>query len=250
MQKPTRWQILVESGALATTISVALATFAQTEAGSTFRESRQHFFNFFVDAIPFWTLVFSLIFVLTCVIYFLVYYGLSLRSGSILSKDGVLLFDREQHIAISVATLKSILSTLANETAKGRANELLYRAGELAGKRFGGAFKEIYISQIEPHSNKSWATLGDNGKLDAWERYDATVGWGEINAHKYESRSIVDVVYRHPTLYEGAGGELFSWLLAGYSKEVAAALLGQNMRFEPQGGFVRDEGILRLQYTY
>jgi hypothetical protein len=154
------------------------------------------------------------------------------------------------HIAINVATLKSILRTLANETAKGRANEILYRAGELAGKRFGGAFKEIYVSQVEPHGNKPWVELSDNEKLDAWERYDATVGWGQINAHKFESSSIVDVVYRHPTLYEGPGGELFSWLLAGYSKEVAAALLGRDMHFDPQTGFVRDEGILRLHYTY
>ena len=257
MQRPTRWRILLLSLIAAATFSTGLAAILQTATRDEFpalRTAIAHTLSGMVmgvaSFIPFWIACFTTLLVVSGIAYLLFYYGKPALSGPILSKDGILLFDREQQVAISVGTLKSILSTLANEAPKGRANELLFRAGELAGKRFGGAFEEIYIGQIAPYGGKPWPELKDNERLDAWERYDATVGWGQINAHKFESNAIVDVVFRHPALYEGSGGELFSWLLAGYAKEVVAALIKRNMHFDPATGFVRDEGILRLHYTY
>lgn len=250
MQKPTLWQIVARALALAGSITAVLAAIAQTAAIEQFDLLRQAMATGLQNVFLFWFAVFVLLFVLSCTLFLAQFYGASSVSGSFLSEDGILLFDREQHIAISVPTLKSILSTLGAEAGKGRANELLFRAGELAGKRFGSAFEGIYGSQIAPRTNKPWGALRDNEKLDVWERYDTTGGWGHVNAHKYDARSIVEVIYRHPALYEGPGGELFSWLLAGYSKEVAAALLKQNMHFDPAKGFLRDEGILRLQYSY
>jgi hypothetical protein len=257
MQKPTRARLFLLSLIAASTLSTGIAAILQTASQQEFTSLRQATAqnlsgaaNQLAGFFPFWFAVFAIVLTLSFFSYLLFFYSAVRRSGAILSRDGVLLFDREQHIAISVPTLKSILTTLGNEAAKGRANELLYRAGELAGRRFGGAFRDIYIGQIEPHGARAWSTLSDNDKLNAWERYDATVGWGQISAHKFDTASKVEVMFRHPTLYAGPGGELFSWLLAGYAKEVATALIGRSAHFDPTKGFVRDDGVLRLTYSY
>ena len=250
MGKPTRLRIMLTAASTAAAATAIAAGVVETASEGQFAALREAITGILSGWFPFWLAFFALTGLLAGAVQLAFFYNSANTNGAILSKDGILLFDREQHIAINVATLKSILSTLAREAPKGRANDLLYKAGWLAGQRFGEGFEEIYITQIEPHGAKKWSQLNDNDKLDAWERYDATVGWGQINAHKYESNAIVDVVFRHPTLYSGTGGELFSWLLAGYSQQVAGALIGRELQFSYSDGLVRDDGILRLHYTY
>jgi hypothetical protein len=250
MKKLTRLEIFTGSMATAGSVSLALTAFFANLNDSDIGWIRTRIAEVLPDGLPFVLVGFVLTLMVAYGARLSFYYNVVPKTGSIFSKDGVLLFDREQHIAISVATLKSIFVTLSAETERGRANELLYRAGEAAGKRFGDAFKDIYITQVEPHGYKPWGQLSDNDKLDAWERYDATVGWGRISANKFDKRSTVEVIFRHPTLYDGHGGELFSWILAGYSKEVAGALLGRTLQFDRSEGFVRDSGVLRLHFGY
>lgn len=250
MNKPKRIALIFRAAVFAGAITVGLAGVLQTAALGDFESLRGEAGKLLSNFYGFWALFLLVTLLIVALVQLLFYYNAQGRSERIFSQDGILLFDREQHIAISVPTMKAILLSLAGEVDAKRAAQLLYHSGQIAGRRFGEAFRTIYIEQIQPHGEKPWSSLGDNEKLDAWERYDSTAGWGNLRARKYREKAIVTVEFRHPTLYEGAGGHLFSWLLAGYSQEVVAALLGRQVSFEANSGFGREEGFLWLSFSY
>lgn len=251
MQKPTRLKIFLRAVTWTASATLLLAAVLATTRPEEFEALREALAKNLSNVFVFWSVFFLLSLILAIILLLGIYYGVSGNTGRIFSHEGVLLFDREQHIAVSVPTMKAILIDLAKEAREGRANQLIYDSGRVAGKRFGSAFKDIYVGQIEPQGKvKPWNQLNDNEKLDAWESYDSTAGWGSVDAHKFESNSKIHVSFRHPTLYDGPGGELFSWLLAGYSQEVVAALIGHEIRFDVEDAFLRDVGILQLHFRY
>jgi hypothetical protein len=228
---------------------VGTAAIVQTTQSEQFLAIRQGLSTFLVNPYGFWLFVFVLLFIIaTSCLSVLRAIRHPVIPNPILSKDGVLLFDREEHIAFSVRTLKSLLIRLSDQLPEGHARETLLASGEAAGRRFGANFEQIYTERIEADHIKPWSKLTENEKLDAWERYDATAGWGRIAAHQFNARKQIDIVISHPTLFEGGGGELFTWLLVGYCKEVATAILQRRLILRDNDKIIFDEGIVSITF--
>lgn len=250
MKKPTRLQILIRSFSFSVATTIFFATLLQTAGKNEFPQFRESLSDRLADFFPFWTFFFFLLVLFTGYVLFAFYHYANTKSDWIFSEDGVLLFDREQHIAISVPTIKKILLSISEGKDKTNVADRLYNTGVQAGLRFGAEFSEIYERQSEGLTTKPWSQLTDNEKLDAWEQYDSTVGWGKIRAHKYQKKRVVTVNFQHPSLYNDKGGELFSWLLAGYSQKIVSSLIGCTANFDSETGFLHDAGLLELTYTY
>lgn len=243
--------IFRRAGTIAVATLMVCATVIQTTSLVEFRELRGNIVEVVSGTYAFWLVLLIIVWLAATVLIFFHEHGKpAFRSGTILSENGILLFDREQHIAFSVQTLKSLLLRLSQEAPEGRAEELLFLSGLSAGKRFGSHFSEIYKEQFEQENYKPWESLNDNGKLDAWEAYDTTGGWGKISAYKSVSNKSVEVTFRHPTLFDGEGGAIFSWLLAGYCQEVIAEIIERDAKFDRQKGILTDDGRLQLFYKY
>lgn len=250
MAKPTRLKIAATAVSIALAATVGFAGILETGSEGQFEDLRQAVGDFVSGFFPFWIVFFISIAALVGTVLMNWNYSAMTQRNTLFAEDGVLLYDRQQHIAISIGSMKEILVSLAQETEEGRASQKLFDTGQIAGARFGREFSNIYTEQIQAQGRKPWAALSNNEKLNAWEQYDGPAGWGQIRAHQYDRRSMIEVIFVHPSLYEGEGGELFSWLLAGYSGEVLASILNRSINFDPAMGFVRDDGILRLEYTY
>jgi hypothetical protein len=243
--------IALTSLGVSTTAVVLLATAVQTADASVFNDFRAAFASLLAHPYGFWAFIFLILtaFVLIGLLLFN-YDRRTALNSPILSRDGVLLFDREQHIAFSIRTLKSLLLKLSGELPEGRAREILFAAGVAAGQRFGSSFQAIYAERIEADHLKPWSRLSDHEKLEAWERYDGTAGWGRISARIFRRKGRLEIDITHPTLFADEGGAVFSWLLIGYCREVASAILGKSLTFNGECDVEFDDEIVCVSYFY
>ena len=151
----------------------------------------------------------------------------SRAKSSLIELDGVLRFERVEHIAIRIATLKNILKSLVDGNADPEsARKALFNAGQIAGESFGSRFEDIYLSErMDNNHNRHWANLKPRERLRQWVEFDRGVGWGDYSPIFDEKGPRVTIEIVHPTLFTQKEGELVADFMAGYATGVAKQIL-------------------------
>jgi hypothetical protein len=133
-------------------------------------------------------------------------------------KEGVLWHGSEKAIAFRVVTFLSLLENLDDGKEVEKAQTSFLHAGRRAGRDFAVQFgSQIYPAELR-RGGPSFDQLSKSQRLALWSEYDSSTGWGLLSAQ--EKPSSVEITVRHPTLFYGRGGVLFTYYLAGYCETV------------------------------
>jgi hypothetical protein len=138
---------------------------------------------------------------------------------------GTLYNGKEPNIAFRIATFKGMLEGVSGVIGADKLSEVLTNTGRLASTDFARSLKGIYNSDIATKKAKlDWSELSLSEKLDQWAEYDSSTGWG-ILACKVQNDSVKVVINHLQGLFDGNGGLMFGYFLAGYSETIISHII-------------------------
>lgn len=138
---------------------------------------------------------------------------------------GTLYNGKEPNIAFRIATFKGMLESISGVIGADELSRVLTNTGRLAGTDFARSLKDIYNSDIASKKAKlDWDELSLSEKLDQWAEYDSSTGWG-ILACKVHNDSVKVVINHLQGLFDGNGGLMFGYFLAGYSETIITYII-------------------------
>lgn len=133
-------------------------------------------------------------------------------------KEGVLWHGGEKAIAFRVITFLSLLEKIVPQDLMSSDANLFLNAGRSVGLDFGQQFgTQIYPAELQK-GGVPFRDLSRSQRIKLWAEYDSSTGWGLVKA--YEKPRAADIVVKHSTLFNGAGGEHFAHFLVGYCETV------------------------------
>jgi len=144
---------------------------------------------------------------------------------------GTLFNGAEANIAFRVVTFQKILESISEGINENKASELLRAAGNKASEDFSKNFDSIYQQDVvAKRGGKSWDDLTLSEKLSQWAEYDSATGWGMLTTRLNKKTSELSLVVTHLYgLYQGSGGKLFGWFLAGYIETIVGSIVDSHV---------------------
>lgn len=139
---------------------------------------------------------------------------------------GTLFNGKEANIAFRVVTFQKIFESISDGIDANKASALLKCAGNKASEDFSKEFVSIYEKDVlSKRGGKKWDDLTLSEKLNQWAEYDSATGWGMLTTKLSNDGKLSVVVTHLYGLYQGDGGSLFAWFLAGYIETIVSRIV-------------------------
>lgn len=140
-------------------------------------------------------------------------------------RKGTLFNEGEPNIAIRVTTFKLLLDAFRQKMVEAEYYDTLVDAGRTTPLEFALNIGEIYNRDVSKKAGKKkWEDLSIQEKIDEWHEYDNYTGWGVMVGTVHEA-SVTITVLHVGGLFDGKGGKLFSFFLAGYCETILSHML-------------------------
>jgi hypothetical protein len=138
-------------------------------------------------------------------------------------KHGTLFNGDVPNVAFRVSTVKTLFGELARALGPDKSAEVVGTAGRAVGKDFAKDLSAIMDRDVLVRAR--WDELSFNSKLDEWALYDSATGWGLVSARLTARDKVVVRISHFRHLFEGDGGEAFTYFLSGYCEAVVSAIV-------------------------